>query len=432
MPHNRELLIDKKTLLLSNSLFQYKLDGFKLGISFSDSLFRYKLDGFKLGLSFSDQVHDIIKKHEERRPFHLNVIEAVCHGNFRETGHSLVLADMLKHPDIRSSFLERFLNLKYDALEVTAERARIDVALKGDGIFVIIENKVNAADEQKSQVYRYVHEIGIDKYGYKLSEIYVIYLNPETHDNPSEYSLCDENKENNVFEALGEEHCKVLSYKHDIIGWLRGISIPDEPHIESALDQYLDFLENKFHTTLLDTEMNKDIREFLLKELQIESKPLEEQISALGSQYEKTAELLSSIDSLKIELRKELSHDMIEEWQKRIETEKLPGIQLNKEEHSFGIQLKNKVRLGIWDGFDSTNLLPYWGFQYKQDNKENIQEVYGQIDELLEKAGMEIESPSTDRSTVWIAWKTIEKGKDGVECFISLFKAAEEMNLIED
>ena len=413
MPHNRELLIDKEILLLSNSLFQYKLDG------------------FKLGLSFSDQVHDIIKKHEERRPFHLNVIEAVCHGNFRETGHSLVLADMLKHPDIRSSFLERFLNLKYDALEVTAERARIDVALKGNGIFVIIENKVNAADEQKSQVYRYVHEIGIDKYGYKFSEIYVIYLNPETHDNPSEYSLCDENNENNVFEALGEEHYKVLSYKYDIIDWLRGISIPNEPHIESALDQYLDFLENKFHTTLLDTEMNKDIREFLLKELQIESKSLEEQISALGSQYEKTAELLSSIDSLKIELRKELSHDMIEEWQKRIETEKLPEIQLNKEEHSFGIQLKNKVRLGIWDGFDSTDLLPYWGFQYKQDNKENIQEVYEQIDRLLEKAGMEIESPSTDRSTVWIAWKTIEKGKDGVECFISLFKAAKEMNLLE-
>lgn len=398
----------------------------------SNSLFQHKLDGFKLGLSFSDQVYGIIKKHEERRPFHLNVIEAVCHGNFRETGHSLVLADMLKHHAIQSSFLERFLNLKYDALEVTAERDRVDVALKGNGIFVIIENKVNAAEEQKSQVYRYVHEIGMDKYGYKLSEIYVIYLNPRTHDNPSEYSLCDENNENNVFEALGEEHYKVLSYKYDIIDWLRGISIPNEPHIESALDQYLDFLENKFHTTLLDTEMNKDIREFLLKELQIESKSLEEQISALGSQYEKTAELLSSIDSLKIELRKELSHDMIEEWQKRIETEKLPEIQLNKEEHSFGIQLKNKVRLGIWDGFDSTDLLPYWGFQYKQDNKENIQEVYGQIDELLEKAGMEIESPSTDRSTVWIAWKTIEKGKDGVECFISLFKAAEEMNLIED
>ena len=395
----------------------------------SNNLFQYKLDGFKLGLSFSDQVNGIIKKHEARRPFHLNVIEAVCHGNFRETGHSLVLADMLKHHAIQSSFLERFLNLKYDALEVTAERDRVDVALKGNGIFVIIENKVNAAEEQKSQVYRYVHEIGMDKYGYKLSEIYVIYLNPRTHDNPSEYSLCDENNENNVFEALGEEHYKVLSYKYDIIDWLRGISIPNEPHIESALDQYLDFLENKFHTTLLDTEMNKDIREFLLKELQIESKSLEEQISALGSQYEKTAELLSSIDSLKIELRKELSHDMIEEWQKRIETEKLPEIQLNKEEHSFGIQLKNKVRLGIWDGFDSTDLLPYWGFQYKQDNKENIQEVYGQIDELLEKAGMEIESPSTDRSTVWIAWKTI--GKDGVECFISLFKAAKEMNLLE-
>ena len=60
----------------------------------SNNLFQYKLDGFKLGLSFSDQVNGIIKKHEARRPFHLNVIEAVCHGNFRETGHSLVLANI--------------------------------------------------------------------------------------------------------------------------------------------------------------------------------------------------------------------------------------------------------------------------------------------------------------------------------------------------
>lgn len=90
--------------------------------------------------------------------------------------------------------------------------------------------------------------------------------------------------------------------------------------------------------------MNKDIREFLLKELQIESKSLEEQISALGRQYEKTKELLSSIDSLKTELRKELSHDIIEEWQKRIETEKLPGIQLEKK--NIRLVYRSKMEFG--------------------------------------------------------------------------------------
>lgn len=133
------------------------------------------------------------------------------------------------------------MNLEHDYLNVTAETDRVDVALKGEDIFIIIENKVNSAEEQRNQVYRYVHEIAIDKYGYSLSQIYVIYLNPTNHNPPSEYSLCDENNENNVFEELGEEHYTVQSYKYDITDWLRCLSVTNEPHIDSALDQYIDF-----------------------------------------------------------------------------------------------------------------------------------------------------------------------------------------------
>lgn len=77
-------------------------------LSLSNSLFQYKLDGLKSGICFSLQVSNIIKKHLSKRPFHLNVIEAACHGRFKETGHSLVLADMLRHPAIQHSFLESF------------------------------------------------------------------------------------------------------------------------------------------------------------------------------------------------------------------------------------------------------------------------------------------------------------------------------------
>ena len=31
--------------------------------------------------------------------------------------------------------------------------------------------------QQDIQVYRYVHEIGMEKYGYDMSQIYVVYLN---------------------------------------------------------------------------------------------------------------------------------------------------------------------------------------------------------------------------------------------------------------
>jgi hypothetical protein len=145
-------------------------------------------------IDMSDKVSDIIKRCSKDKPFHLNVIEAACRGFLKETGHSLILADMLRHPAIQKSFLERFLNIDHEEMEVTAETDRVDVALKGDDMFVIIENKVNGAEEQQSQVYRYVHDIGICKYKFKLSQIYVLYLNPIDRALPSERSLCDVSK----------------------------------------------------------------------------------------------------------------------------------------------------------------------------------------------------------------------------------------------
>lgn len=402
-------------------------------LQLSNNLFQYKLDGMKMGIKCGRRVSEIIATHLSNRPFHLNVIEAACHGRFKETGHSLVLADMLRHPAIQNSFKERFLgpSLSHDYLEVTAETDRVDVALKGNDIFVIVENKVNAAEEQNCQVYRYVHEIAIDKYGYELSQIYVLYLNPTNNNLPSEYSLCDENNENNVFKELGEDHYNVLSYKYQVTDWLRSIlvnneiSVDKEPHIVSALDQYIDFLENKFHTTSLDIAMNNEIKDFLLKELKVDNSALEEQLSALDSQYNKTEELLSSIVSLKIELRKELSHKMMREWQRQIE--ELLCIKLSQDDHSFGVQLNNKVWLGVWDGDDAPNdkYLPYWGFQYSAYKKDENPELYKCIVTLITEAG--IKNNSFKESNEFIAWYPTQKG---VETFTSLYHAAKEKGLL--
>ena len=384
-----------------------------------------------MGIKCGRQVSEIIADHLSRRPFHLNVIEAACHGRFKETGHSLVLADMLRHPAIQNSFMEKHLGLSHDYMEVTAETDRVDVALKGDDIFVIVENKVNAAEEQNCQVYRYVHEIAIDKYGYKLSQIYVLYLNPTNNNPPSEYSLCDENNENNVFEELGEDHYKVLSYKYDVTDWLRRISdnkeisVDKEPHIVSALDQYIDFLENKFHTTSLDLDMNNEIKDFLLKELKVDNSTLEKQLSVLDSQRNKTQELLDSIDSLKIELRKELSHKMMREWQRQIE--ELLCIKLSQDDHSFWVQLNNKVWLGVWDGYDDPeyNYLPYWGFKYTTYKKDENPELYKCIETLITEAG--INNDFIEPNAVFIAWYPTQKG---VETFTSLYHAAKEKGLL--
>ena len=83
-------------------------------IRLSNRLFQCKLDGLHECIMFSNQVSDIMVRHFAQRPFHLNVIEAACRGRFKETGHSLVLADMLKHPYIQFSFLDTFLGFQHE------------------------------------------------------------------------------------------------------------------------------------------------------------------------------------------------------------------------------------------------------------------------------------------------------------------------------
>lgn len=395
-------------------------------LELSEWLFHYRMDGMMEGIALSDVVAEIRKRHLSKRPFHLNVIEAACHGRFRETGHSLVLADMLRHPQIQASFLETFLGLRHECMQVDVEVGqidvgKIDVALIGKDILVIVENKVNGAREQECQMYKYVHDIAEANYRYDLSQVYVVYLNPLDHTLPSTYSLCDKNGEHNVFEALGEGHYTVQSYKHDITDWLRHISIDGEPHIASALDQYIDYLGNKFHTSHLDIDMNNEIKTFILKGLKAENKPLEEQITALDAECGKVSELLNAMDSLREELKKERSHQMMRQWQGQIEYQF--GIHPAHDKHSFGIKLTNGVWLGVWDGHDSKSHLPYWGFQLDEFRKDSMPELYDQVMELLRMAGIKRFNTETD----WVAWYDTQHG---VERFSALYRAAQEKELL--
>ncbi len=403
---------------MENEMLSHKLIE-ALGIS--NKLFLLKLKEYQEFICLSGKVSAIIQRHMSLRPFHLNVIEAACRGKLKETGHSLILADMLRHPGIQKSFLEKFLNVQHEEMKVTAETNRVDVALKGADMFVIVENKVNGAEEQQRQVYRYVHSIGIDKYGYSLSQIYVVYLNPFNRSLPSKFSLCDEKTGKNVFDEIGKDHYIVLSYKYDVTDWLRKISIEGEPHISSALDQYVDYLENKFHTSLKDKIMNEEIQDLILNELQVKDKTFEDQIKALDDQIEKTNELLNAIGNIKKKIQYEHSHDLMLEWKKQVLDK---GIQVESGEHSFYVLLNNGVRLGVWDNeYNGVGSLPYWGFYLKSYVEKGGQDLLETISALLKDAGIK----KYKSETKFIAWYSTQKG---FERFMSLYAAAKNHGLL--
>ena len=273
-----------------------------------------------------------------------------------------------------------------------------------------------------SQVYRYVHEIGMDKYGYKMDQIYVVYLNPTDQATPSDESLCDENKKNNVFDDIGADHYSVRSYKYDIMDWLRKITIDNEPHVSSALDQYIDFLEQKFHNSPLYKIMNNEIKNIILKELHLEGNSFEEQMNALENQRAKAVELLNAIDNVRDEIKMEHWHNTVLEWQKQIESSL--GIKLSSDNHSFRIKLNNDVWLGIWDGSDSVDKYPYWGFQCNAYKTSIMPELDNEIESILEKAEIDI----SKKENGWVARNHTQKGD---KRFLALYQAAKDAGLLD-
>ena len=137
-----------------------------------------------LGLS------DICLQKEESfkksRPFHLNVISAAARGRLKETAHSIILHDLLHHPIILSSFLEDIVGIEADTFSISdieyPDRDRIDLSLRSKNKYLIIENKVNSAEEQKGQLYRYVSQA---EKTHNKDDIIILYLTPSSYMAPT-------------------------------------------------------------------------------------------------------------------------------------------------------------------------------------------------------------------------------------------------------
>ena len=247
-------------------------------------------------LELSEAVTQIRQRELAKLPFHINVIQSAAVGRLHETAHSRILRDLLLHPSVQRSFLQRFLELDFSTCEIDREKDNIDLALHDNEHFVIIENKVNDAVEQEHQVYRYVQTALVD-YHYKPEQVYVIYLNSRTHEVPTVQSLCDGDPNTDVRRILGDRFV-VISFTDDIVNWLSGLSFPQEPYLHSAIYQYIDYINRHFE--LLDeySDMKKKIDDFLAKELQLNDLSYSERAKVLEDRREDVQSILDSLNRL--------------------------------------------------------------------------------------------------------------------------------------
>ena len=328
------------------------------------------------------KVSDIVKavKAEElsRIPLHINVISISAVGRLKETAHSAILQHLLLNQTILTSFLKNIVgidNLNVRARNVRpAEQDRIDVSIYDDSLCLIIENKINNAQEQPGQIFRYVKS-AISK-GYAPKQIKVLYLNSNHHYPPTDYSLTEEGKgENRIPDGI---ELIVRDYYGDIYRWIKGLPeiIPkSESYLQSALCQYQDYLEEHFYITYKFNQMKERIRftinSEILKGISDENDAdFSKRLAILEDAMADLQDLSDGIMTIKHELSMQKNAYNI---QKELAEDGLSLIYLKEygyhEDDNYGVRISMNGKYGFLTyGYSSKEKKYYIGFAFNTSN----------------------------------------------------------------
>lgn len=150
----------------------------------------YSIDSVKKNI---EEISSNIKQQLDSQPGSMNIIE-LMNRNHLENQHSNVIAYLIdpleghKHEEYGRMFI-RLLNKHFEKQidenilvvrreDPTSEKRRIDILIKTETSFIIIENKIYAKD-QPAQMIDYINDIqGRDEEGDKERNIFCVYLTP--------------------------------------------------------------------------------------------------------------------------------------------------------------------------------------------------------------------------------------------------------------
>ena len=264
-------------------------------------------------LNLAKEISEIINK---SRVYNANIITEL-HAN--ENAHSRILRMFLQYDDGKKKYpiLGKFLdipkvkqvfgNKEFKSPVFTNERERIDVLIEEPSSFaIIIENKINGAPDQDTQLERYIESV-INGHDISYYNIYAIYLTDNGEKSVGECSLTP-----NAKNYLGyNDECDMgrfipLNYRYDILPWLEKEVLPNciekEELLISALKQYIDYLKCMFG--IIENEEQKIlIMEKLKKDLGIKGCDVEA--------IEQLENLKNRIDGISVEIRKKLAEEYI-------------------------------------------------------------------------------------------------------------------------
>ena len=266
-------------------------------------------------LNFASKFSEAKQKEQAELPFHMNLIDQL---HINENAHSRILMCLLsyKNEEGKYVFLTSLIDLikkekqkeDYGSIYVVSprisqEKERIDLWIMDKDYAIIFENKIYNAADQEAQLSRYI--VKTINHGYNEQQIFVVYL--------SQYPKEPESQSWGEYKDRFCSRYVNLSYCYDILPWLKDNVLcnikREEPFLQTAFIQYIDYLEGLFKKREIDKTMNMELNKLIELHLGLLGKPETEKVDRLMNEILYVEEVTSQMKALL-----ETSRQEIFEW----------------------------------------------------------------------------------------------------------------------
>lgn len=231
-------------------------------------------------------VSRLLQEELDKLPYSANVIDEL-HAN--ENAHSRILRMLLQYCGGRTwpvyhSFLELmkkrcpYFTYNCSNPQFANEKDRIDLLItdefQNESWAIIIENKIREADDQNTQIERYIKKI--ESSGFSQKNIFVVYLTADGSKEVSNTSLTNSAKEKLDYKGNEDGGRFVeLNYLNDILPWIENEVLPSiaikEDLLISSLKLYIDYLKGMFGKREQELVIHDKIQDLMEEKLQINS-----------------------------------------------------------------------------------------------------------------------------------------------------------------
>ena len=275
-------------------------------------------------LRFLDIYKRASDKEKRLLPYQINIIDEL---HINENGHSRILLQLLKFTNSKGEYellesLIRYIQNLHNSGEwkkikvnkpiLTQEEARIDLWVRDMDYAIIFENKIYNANDQETQLSRYIDKTTEE--GYAENNIFIVYLS-QSGQEPDDQSWGD-------YRQKFTHRYVNLSFRDDILPWLKDEVLPNirekDICMKSAVIQYIDYLESLFLLKSIYKTMNMNLEKIIYSHFELDKcKDNKERAHLISDKIDDMNKLVTQMNNVWRSIRQRIFAEWREDAKKR-------------------------------------------------------------------------------------------------------------------